>query len=84
MSIRTLVEINHDYTWRMTPEVLALVQRYLASGTREAAEALKQHGINVISQRHHSSDFYFDPAQVDGFGRVALKPGHEAGDHHAR
>lgn len=76
MSIRTLIEINHDYTWDMTPEFLANLQGYLSGGSTRCRDALEAGGIRIISQRHHSSDFYFDPAQVSGFGRLTLKEGY--------
>lgn len=78
MSIRTLIEINHDFTFRLDDDFMARLRTYLASGDRRAAEELKPYGVTVIGSRHHSSDFYFDPDHVDGFGRLTLKPGQQA------
>ena len=68
MSIRTLIEINHDRTWDMDrdPDFLRALTGYLAGGSTRCKEALEQYGIKVISQRHHSSEFRIDPA-TDGF-----------------
>ena len=74
MSIRTLIEINHDRTWDIDEEFLADLRGYLSGGSIRCAEALEQRGLRVIAQRHHSSDFHFDPNKVDGFARLQVKP----------
>jgi len=73
MSIRTLIEINHDFTWRMDDEFLASLRGYLSGGSTRCADDLRAHGIRVIAQRHHSSDFHVDPEKVEGFGLLARK-----------
>ena len=72
MSIRTLIEINHDYTHDLDdPAFVRLFQRYLATGDQRWGDELRHWGLRIISQRHHSADFHFDPANVDGFGQLA-------------
>lgn len=76
MSIRTLIEINHDRTWDMdrNPEFLQALTGYLAGGSTRCKEALEQYGVKVIAQRHHSSEFHIDPA-TDGFAALRAKAG---------
>jgi len=58
MSIRSLIEINHDFTWRMDDGFLPALQRYLASGSEHDGDALRLlYGVTIISQRHHSADY---------------------------
>jgi hypothetical protein len=71
MSIRTLLEINHDF-WGMIadhPEAFAAaLNRYLASASREDAEALERYGVKVIGLRHHSGSYYVEgDREPDGF-----------------
>lgn len=66
MSLRTLIEISHDYSVREQTDLLPALQRYLNSASREAAEDLGRFGIRVIGMRHHSSNFVLD-GEPDGF-----------------
>jgi len=67
MSIRTLVEINHDFTWRMDdPDFVASLQGYLSGGSSRCAEALERFGLKIVAQRHHSGQFVI-PDDADGF-----------------
>ena len=66
MSNRTLIEINHDFSHRLDVEFLATIDRYLASGSRDDAEALERYGVRVIGMRHHSGRFVLD-GTPDGF-----------------
>lgn len=66
MSIRTLIEINHDYGVRDQDALLPALQRYLNSGSREAAQELEHFGLRVIGLRHHSSPYILD-GTPDGF-----------------
>ena len=66
MSIRTLIEINHDYTARDSDGLLAALQLYLNSASREHAEALERYGIRVIGMRHHADNFILR-GTPDGF-----------------
>lgn len=72
MSIRTLIEINHDAGYRIDDqpsEFAAALGRYLRSGDSRTAEELERFGVRVIGQRHHSSDYRIDP-QTDGFAAI--------------
>lgn len=70
MSLRSLIEINHDFTWRLDdPEFVDLLCRYLSSGDRRTADDLRRFGVTVISQRHHSADYHIS-GRPDGFGRI--------------
>lgn len=64
MSIRSLIEINHDYA--PNERAIEALNRYLASGAKEHAEALLPFGIRVLGIRHHSGQFYLD-GEPDGF-----------------
>lgn len=66
MSMRTLIELNHDYDWFDNLEAVAWLRRYRASGSREDAEALERFGIKVIGMRHHADKFIID-GRADGF-----------------
>ncbi len=66
MSIRTLIEINRDYSVRDQADLLPALQRYLNSASRETAEDLERFGIRVIGMRHHLSNFVID-GEPDGF-----------------
>jgi hypothetical protein len=75
MSIRSLIEINHDFTWRLDdPAFVAALQRYLASACRETASDLERFGVHVITSRHHSGRYYVDP-RIDGFPVQTPLPG---------
>lgn len=67
MSIRTLIEINHDrlHDLRERPDVIETILRNLGGSTyngalNEANEAGKPLaialGITIVMQRHHSTD----------------------------
>lgn len=70
MSIRTLIEINHDSAndiVRGKDTFMQLLGMLLRGGDREAIEALKDDwGVHVVSQRHHADTFYIDERE-DGF-----------------
>lgn len=67
MSMRTLIEINHDYSDRLDdPAFVAFLQRYLASGGAREAEQLERFGVRVVGMRHHSSK-YVIKGDADGF-----------------
>lgn len=67
MSIRSLIEINHDYTSKLDdPAFTAALRRYLCSGDSKAAEELRAYGVVVVSQRHHSGVFHIGEG-TDGF-----------------
>ena len=80
MSMRTLIELNHDYADRLTdPEFLAFLRYYLASGSREHAEHLQRFGARVIGLRHHTDNWIVD-ADSPGFPPRYLKAAPEKGD----
>lgn len=58
MSIRTVFEFNHDYTWKIEGDpnkfVRDLVQ-YLNSGDERSAERLEGYGIRRAWCGHHST-----------------------------
>lgn len=67
MSIRSLIEINHDFCDRLdSPAFVAALQRYLRSGNRECAEDLDLFGVRLVANRHHSADYYI-VGRHDGF-----------------
>lgn len=66
MSIRTLIEINHDFSDGLDAEFLARLQRYARSGHRDDADMLSDMGVHVIADRHHE-DEYRIPAGTPGF-----------------
>jgi hypothetical protein len=69
MSIRTLVEFNHDCAHEISDQPLefaALLKRFLCSGSNREAEALERYGFRVVSQRHHADTFHIDN-KTDGF-----------------
>lgn len=65
MSMRTLIEINHDYGDRMG-DLLPFLERYISSASRESAEELERFGVRVIGMRHHSCRFIIE-GEPDGF-----------------
>lgn len=74
MSIRSLIEINHDATHKLDdPEFAAALHRYLCAGDSRTAEDLRRFGVTVISQRHHSADYRI-AGRPDGFGRLIPSP----------
>lgn len=59
MSIRTIIEINHDLSVNidMRPEAfLAAVLAFTASANPRTAAALKPFGFHVVESVHHSTD----------------------------
>lgn len=67
MSIRTLIEINHDNTHDLDDRLLVVLGSYLRSGAKKRHEYdLERYGTRVISIRHHST-IYHIPADTDGF-----------------
>lgn len=72
MSLRSLIEINHDFTHRLErDEFVEALTRYLCSGSRQNAEDLERFGLKVIGMRHHSGSFYLD-GEPDGFPAVSV------------
>ncbi len=58
MSNRTIVELNHDHSYRMNShDFLTALSRYLGSGSEEDADHLKSFGVRVFGMRHHSDPF---------------------------
>lgn len=72
MSVRTLIELNHDCVRNDSALVEALA-RYAASGTREDAEALERFGLTVLGLRHHSGRYYVE-SEPDGFPLIVHAP----------
>lgn len=66
MSLRTLLEFNHDYAALGRDGLQEALQLYLNSASREHAEALEVYGIRVIGMRHHSGNFIVE-GTPDGF-----------------
>lgn len=66
MSMRTLIEINHDYADDLGPEFLAFLGQYLRSGDRESAKPLERFGVRVVGMRHHSNCYIME-GTPDGF-----------------
>jgi hypothetical protein len=59
VSIRTIFEINHDYTHAIKAnpeEFVALLTRYLNSAGDDAALPLERYGIRLAWWGHHSAD----------------------------
>lgn len=74
MSMRTLIEINHDYCTRLNdPAFVTFLQRYLASGSKQDAENLRAYGVMVVGMRHHSCRFILD-GTPDGFPALHKEP----------
>jgi hypothetical protein len=58
MSIRTVIEINHDYlyNWENHPEEAAkILWSVLCGGERIPEHTVSVYGIRVLIQRHHST-----------------------------
>lgn len=68
MSIRSLIEINHDlvHTEGDQTAFLRALQMFVNSGSKSDALELERFGLKVIGQRHHSSVFYIEDT-ADGF-----------------
>ena len=59
MSVRTIVEFNHDYAHRIDEdgaEFVAWLRYALNSGSSVNWERLEQFGVRRIVQAHHSDD----------------------------
>lgn len=59
MSIRTVVEVNHDYGHHIEedPAEFARLVRYaINAGDRNTWEELESFGIRFITERHHSDE----------------------------
>lgn len=55
MSNRTLIEINHDFGFRMdNPDIARLLGRSVRSNDAQDWEKLEYFGIRKIVTRHHS------------------------------
>lgn len=60
MSIRSLIEINHDYCHFIEKDPAQFVERlryYLGNGARSSADELERYGVVVFGSRHHSQPF---------------------------
>lgn len=68
MSMRSLIEFNHDYTHKLDDgrAFLDALDSYLKSGSRDRAEELERFGVRVLGIRHHSSSYIMD-GTPDGF-----------------
>lgn len=66
MSIRSLIEINHDLGGVLGDDFLVVLGYYLKSGSKDDAEHLRRFGVSVVGQRHHSSTWMID-GTPDGF-----------------
>jgi hypothetical protein len=69
VSNRTLIEINHDYGFRIEDQPQRFVEdlgAYLAGASRANADELERWGVRVLSMRHHSGDYIID-GTPDGF-----------------
>lgn len=66
MSIRTLIEINHDQSAGLDVDFLAALQRYARSTHPDDAERLADMGVRVIATRHHADDYRL-PSDAPGF-----------------
>lgn len=76
MSNRTLIEINHDFGFKIEDAPARFVEAlgaYLASASRENAQELERYGVRVIGMRHHSENFILD-GTPDGFPVTFLVP----------
>lgn len=79
MSIRSLIEINHDRCGTMSladrEAFLEALDAYVASGSQRTAEPLERFGLRVVGMRHHSNNYVIDgkaegfPAQYLGGGK---------------
>lgn len=59
MSVRTIFEFNHDYTWKIEhdPAKFAIdLVRYLNSGSDEDCERLERYGIRRAWWGHHTTE----------------------------
>lgn len=80
MSYRTLIEINHDYGFKIEEAPARFVEAlgaYLASASKRNAELLEPYGIRVVGIRHHSGNFILD-GTPEGFPPQYLEPAKKA------
>lgn len=57
MSIRTVIEINHDRLGDFTPETWETLVRLLKSCDHRQIEQHREcYGIKFLAQRHHSTE----------------------------
>lgn len=59
MSIRTIIEINHDLSHRAESdpvEFLSAFMAFTASANPRTAERLERFGFRVVESVHHSTD----------------------------
>lgn len=55
MSIRTIIEINHDYLHRLDdPMTLLSIKHALQTNAKDRMRDGKIPGVRFIAQRHHS------------------------------
>lgn len=69
MSIRSLLEFNHDYAHEITNDpaaFIAALRRYQNCADRETAAPLERFGVRRVSTRHHADKFHIDERE-DGF-----------------
>lgn len=67
MSMRTLIELNHDYSDNLiSPDFIGFLAQYLRSGARADAERLERYGARVVGMRHHADKFVI-AGDADGF-----------------
>ena len=55
MSMRTIVEFNHDYAHKIDVEMIGWLRRALASGDSRDWEPLESYGIRRAVMAHHSA-----------------------------
>lgn len=59
MSVRSIVELNHDYAHDIVRDPEGFIQAlrfYLGSASEQDAEALQRYGITVAWKGHHSDE----------------------------
>lgn len=59
MSVRTIVEFNHDHVrniFENGPEFLVSLRLALSSGDNESWDGLRRYGIRKVVVAHHSDD----------------------------
>jgi len=74
MSIRTIIELNHDYAHRIEADTqfTDLLSEALRTGSEQAWETLRRYGVTRLAQAHHS-----DERQVLINGRSSSPRGNE-------
>ncbi len=59
MSVRTIVEFNHDFAHEISenaPEFVKLLRRAMGSGSKECWERLERFGVTFAVSAHHSDE----------------------------